>query len=124
MIRNLLIIGLGGFTGSILRYLVYVALDRRIANWPWATFAVNVTGSFLLGLFMGHYLLQEQGNHVARLLFAVGFCGSFTTFSTFAFENWQLLEQKMWTTSLLYMAASVLFSLLAVYAGVAAGRQL
>ena len=123
MIRNLLIIGLGGFTGSILRYLVYVLLDRRVANWPWATFAVNIGGSFLLGLFMGYYLLQDQGNHLARLLFAVGFCGSFTTFSTFAFENWQLLEQKMWTTALIYTGASVIISLLAVFAGIALGRQ-
>ncbi len=124
MIRNLLIIGLGGFTGSIFRYLVYFLLDRRMANWPWATFAVNVSGSFLLGIFMGHYLMQAQGNHVLRLLFAVGFCGSFTTFSTFAFENWQLLEQKMWATSLLYIASSVLFSLAAAFAGIAVGRHL
>lgn len=124
MIRNLLIIGLGGFTGSIFRYLVYFVLDRRMANWPWATFAVNVSGSFLLGLFMGHYLIQEQGNHFLRLLFAVGFCGSFTTFSTFAFENWQLLEQKMWLTSFLYIGSSVLLSLLAVFAGILLGRQL
>ncbi len=124
MIRNLLIIGLGGFTGSILRYLVYLMLDRRVANWPWATLAVNVGGSFLLGIFMGHYLLQSQGNHFLRLLFAVGFCGSFTTFSTFAFENWQLLEQKMWITSAVYILASVVFSILAMVAGILLGRQL
>jgi fluoride exporter len=124
MIKNLLLIGLGGFSGSILRYAVYVLLDKKLTHWPWATFAVNVSGSFLLGLFMGYYLLQQEQQTALRFFFAVGFCGSFTTFSTFAMENWHLLEQRMWAMSLLYVGASVILSLLAVIGGMTLARYL
>ncbi len=123
MLRNIVLVGLGGFIGSTLRYLVYLFVDKRfIHSFPIATFSVNIIGSFLLGLLVA---LSFKNNlpESMRLLLAVGLCGSFTTFSTFAMENFSLLSQKDIMTSFLYISLSIVIGLAAAFAGQWVGKM-
>ena len=93
MTKILIAIFLGGGTGSVLRYCVQMALHERIVpySFPWATFAVNIIGSFLIGLF---YVLSARFNLSAevRILLTTGLCGGFTTFSTFSNDGLILIK--------------------------------
>jgi CrcB protein len=116
--KNLLLIGLGGSVGSIVRFLC----QKYIYEWhphpfPIGTMTVNVAGCFLIGLFCA---LADKGNLLTpewRLLLTTGFCGGFTTFSTFAYENINLLKSGELMYFLLYTAASVILGLLATWLG-------
>ena len=118
MVRLLLIIGTGSFIGGVARYLVsrYIQ-NQALSAFPWGTFVVNVTGCFLIGVFYG---LSERGNLMnaeLRMFLAVGFCGGFTTFSTFAGENISLLRDGDFFYFALYTSLSVFFGLMATYTG-------
>lgn len=113
-----------GAIGASLRYLADIAVTERAmterANrtFPWATFAINVTGSLLLGLLTGlglHHGLPKA----ARLIFGVGFCGAYTTFSTFTFETVRLLEEGEPVAAVKNVAATLLVGLPAGAAGLA-----
>ncbi len=122
--HHLLLVGAGGFFGSIARYLTSRLVDERFsASLPYGTFAVNILGSFVLGVIVGWIALKSGFGNV-RLLLATGFCGGFTTFSAFAFENYGLVVQKAWGTLVLYVAMSLVLSVVAVAAGVWVGRSL
>jgi len=122
MLKNILLVGLGGFFGSIARYLTYLVIDKKLPmTFPLSTFTVNVIGSLILGFFAG-MLIRHHFTETARLLIAVGFCGSFTTFSTFAYENLQLLWEKP-LMSVAYIIASVAFGLLMVFLGYSLGKS-
>lgn len=103
MTRLLIAIFLGGGTGSVLRYCVQMMLHERIVpySFPWATFTVNILGSFLIGLF---YTLSARFNlsTEVRLLLTTGLCGGFTTFSTFSNDGLILIKQES-TECLLYI---------------------
>ena len=123
MFKNILLVGLGGFLGSTLRYLVYIFVDKRfIGSFPIATFSVNILGSFILGLLVALSFKNSLSESI-RLLLAVGLCGSFTTFSTFAMENFSLLSQKELMTSFLYISLSVVIGLAAAFAGQWVGKM-
>ncbi|MEQ9166004.1 MAG: fluoride efflux transporter CrcB [Fulvivirga sp.] len=123
MFKNILLVGLGGFLGSTLRYLVYIFVDKRfIGSFPLATFSVNIIGSFLLGLLVA-LSFKNNLSESMRLLLAVGLCGSFTTFSTFAMENFSLLSQKDIMTAFLYISLSVIIGLAAAFAGQWVGKM-
>lgn len=123
MLKNILLVGLGGFLGSTLRYLVYIFVDKRfIGSFPIATFSVNIIGSFILGLLVA-LSFKNSLSESMRLLLAVGLCGSFTTFSTFAMENFSLLTQKELMTSFLYISLSVVIGLAAAFAGQWVGKM-
>jgi len=115
---KLLVIGFGGFLGSILRYVVGKSVDGKInASFPWGTFTVNVVGSFIIGFV---YMLAMRKVGITenwRLFLGAGFCGGFTTFSAFAWENVSLLDQKLIGTSLIYIVSSVVIGMLAIVAG-------
>ena len=108
MSNNILLVGLGGGAGSILRYLCQKWInDSYHDNFPLATFLVNISGCLLIGIL---YALGEKGNLLSpqtRLLLVTGFCGGFTTFSTFAFENMSLLRIGDNFYFLLYALGSV-----------------
>ncbi|HNP19159.1 MAG TPA: fluoride efflux transporter CrcB [Fulvivirga sp.] len=124
MIRNLLLVGIGGFTGSVLRYVTYLLIDKKFtSNFLVSTMTVNVIGSLILGIIIG-FSLKGNLNEQTKLLLAVGFCGSFTTFSTFAFENFNLLQQRETLTSLLYIGMSVILGLIAVYVGLLIAKSI
>lgn len=123
MTRLLIAIFLGGGTGSVLRYCVQMMLHERIVpySFPWATFTVNILGSFLIGLF---YTLSARFNlsTEVRLLLTTGLCGGFTTFSTFSNDGLILIKQEFYGMFALYTLLSITLGVLAAFAGGAFGR--
>ena len=118
MTKILIAIFLGGGTGSVLRYCAQMALHERIVpySFPWATFAVNIIGSFLIGLF---YALSARFNlsTEVRMLLTTGLCGGFTTFSTFSVETAGLLQSGKTGLAMLYTALSLLLGVTVVLLG-------
>lgn len=118
MLRILIIIGSGSFMGGVARYLTSRYLQNTIVSaFPYGTFTVNILGSLLIGILYG---LSERGNLMnaeLRLFLTVGFCGGFTTFSSFANENFMLLKDGNFFHFALYTSLSVFLGLIAVYAG-------
>lgn len=117
--KHVLIVGLGGFLGSIARYLLGSFIQLRTADWrfPLGTFTINVLGCFLIGLFAALAERRDWFSTELRLLLITGLCGGFTTFSAFAYENLQLLRRTEPTVALLYTALSILLCLLATWLG-------
>ena len=123
MLKEIIYVGLGGGIGSILRFLASKIAARYIHGYFLflGTFTVNLTGSLLIGLFSGWMLANQPDNQPFRLLFIVGFCGAYTTFSTFAFENLRLLELGQWTLLTGYTLCSVVLGIAAVWIGMKIG---
>ncbi len=120
--KAILLIGLGGGIGSILRYLTTITVNRLWpAAFPWGTFAVNIIGSFLVGILIGLLGRLLPANTDLRFLLITGFCGGYTTFSAFASENVSLFQSGHPLTAFAYMAGSLLVGLLAVWIGLFLG---
>ena len=118
----LLCVALGGAAGAYARYRLSRAVYARAGHsFPWGTLAVNLAGSFALGLVLPHL---AGGATPLRALVAVGFLGAFTTFSTFAAEAVALLEERRWGRAAGYVAASLALGLAAIAAGVWVGTRL
>lgn len=101
-------VGMGGFLGSIARYLLSKYIFSQAGNaFPWATLAVNLSGCFIIGLLIGWFSRSETLSAEYRMFLMVGFCGGFTTFSTFASESLQLLRGGEWLEFSLYTVVSV-----------------
>jgi CrcB protein len=119
------LVALGGALGSVSRFLLGPAIQRALnATFPVGTLLINVVGSLILGFLLG---LAAEGVDVSpetRAFVAVGFCGGFTTFSTFSYEAIRLLEDGEGSRAALYILASVVLSLAAAFVGLAAARQL
>ena len=118
MIKNILLIGLGGGIGSIARYLCqrWFAANYMSA-FPWGTLAVNIAGCFAIGIFWGMTFKSFDNNESWKLFLMTGLCGGFTTFSAFTLEGIGLLKEEKLALFFTYVAASVLIGLLATYAG-------
>lgn len=118
MLRILLIIGTGSFIGGVSRFLLSRYIHNTyLSDFPWGTFAVNIIGSFIIGIVYG---LSERGdlmNLELRMFLTIGLCGGFTTFSTFAGENLSLLKEGDILYFGLYAGLSVFMGILAVYLG-------
>jgi fluoride exporter len=105
----------GGAIGSVTRYLVGVGSGRLFgAAFPWGTLIINVTGSFLIGAFVGLFATKWDLPQAMRIFLTVGICGGYTTFSTFSLDSWYLIERGETLASLSYMLASVVLSVLAL----------
>lgn len=117
------LIGAGGFLGANARYGVNVLVARHLsASLPWGTLAVNVTGSLVLGAFLAWTTERVFADPAYRLMIAIGFCGAYTTFSSYAFETVRLLEQgHVWAALGNFLMNNVL-SLLGALGGVAVAR--
>jgi CrcB protein len=121
----LLLIGLGGFAGAIARYVVDgVVADRTGGAFPWGTLAVNVSGSFALGLLFA--LTTERAILPAEIRgpVLIGFIGAYTTFSTYMLESWRLVETGEIAAAMANIIGSVVLGIVAVVAGMAIGRQI
>jgi CrcB protein len=125
MLRTLLIVGFGGFLGSILRYLVQVFVEKGLTStFPWGTFVANMVGSFIIGIV---FAFAEKGNVMSsewRIFLAVGICGGFTTFSSFAYNNLNLLKEHSYGQLLWNIGGSLVLGILAVYLGIVLVRSL
>src|SRR6218665_4058042 len=103
-----LLVAAGGGLGSLGRYITVRQVDQRLNSFmPYGTLVVNIVGSFILGLVYTLALRKAGLTEHWRIFLGAGFCGGYTTFSAFAWENWNLLEQKMIVTSLIYIAISL-----------------
>ena len=118
-------VGLGGFLGANARYLLggWVA-SRFGAAFPYGTFVINVSGSFILGFFLAFAQDRAWVAPSARLLFAVGFVGAYTTFSTFEYESIRLLQDGELLLGALYLIGSLVSGGVAAIAGIALGSWL
>jgi CrcB protein len=115
--KNLLLVFVGGGFGSVLRYLIGKYLNSTETGIPYGTFAANIIGSLLIGIILGMALKNNALTQSHTLLLATGFCGGFTTFSTFAYENHVFLKSGDFTSFAIYTIASFVVGFLAVFAG-------
>lgn len=119
MIKTLLLIGTGGFFGSVSRFLASRFMQNYFPSaFPFGTFFVNISGCFLIGLIYGFSERSSLLTTNWKLFLAVGFCGGFTTFSTFANENLALLRDGEFFNFLLYTFLSVILGIAATFIGV------
>lgn len=120
-----LLVGVGSFVGGNARYILAKLVGGLIdARFPLGTFLINVSGSFILGL-IGGLIAQRSIPHAdaVRLALGVGFCGGFTTFSTFEFETNALFEDGVWLTAVANIFLSLFAGLVAVRFGIVAAKS-
>ena len=122
--RTAIWIGLAGFFGSISRYAVSGLVSRVNESFPWGTFAVNISGSFLLGFLVAAFAHRFVVHPDLRIALTVGFLGAYTTFSTLALETFEFAETRAWAWATTNIALSVAAGLGAVWLGILAGRRI
>lgn len=118
MVKSILIVGLGGFIGTVARFLISRYFQVNFTSvFPWSTFVVNIVGCLLIGIIYG---ISEKGNVLSpeiRLFLTVGICGGFTTFSTFSNDAFILIREQEWFRFALYTSLSVFIGLMAIFIG-------
>ena len=115
MLKNLLLIGFGGGLGSILRYVSSLLITTKI--FPYATLAVNITGSFIIGIVFALSIKDAAVTNNWKLFLATGICGGFTTFSAFSLENMGLLQSGKYGLAFTYIGLSIVLGIAATFFG-------
>jgi len=124
-LENIVIIGIGAFLGANARYLLSTWVAQKWgAAFPYGTLLINVSGSLVLGVFLAATTGRLAVDPRWRLVFAVGFLGAYTTFSTYTYESLQLLLTGNWPLGLLNIVGSNILGLTAALAGIWLGRHL
>jgi CrcB protein len=123
--RLLAFVGLGSAIGGIARYFLSAAIQQRAATtFPLGTLVINISGSLLLGFLLRYALGSPAISADVRALLTTGFCGGYTTFSTYSYETATLIEDGDYRRATLYAALSVVVALAGTFAGFAAAREL
>ncbi|MBS1496338.1 MAG: fluoride efflux transporter CrcB [Bacteroidetes bacterium] len=115
MIKNFILVGIGGGIGAMLRYLLYYFL--KTTDFPLGTLVINIIGSFIIGLVIAASIKNVSFSAEAKLFLATGICGGFTTFSSFSVENILLIQEGRLNTALLYTLLSVAGGIAATWLG-------
>ena len=115
MIKNLLLVGLGGSIGSMLRYASSLFVNSKA--FPYATLSVNIIGSFIIGLVFAMSIKEPNLSNNWKLFLATGICGGFTTFSAFSLENMGLLQSGRIGIALTYIILSIVLGITATFLG-------
>jgi fluoride exporter len=119
MLRTIILVGTGGFIGSVMRYLVQYYMEKSMmSTFPWGTLSANIAGSFIMGVV---FALADKGNLLNaewRIFLTVGICGGFTTFSAFSYNNYMMLKEQVYGSLLLNIGGNLLLGIFAVYLGV------
>ncbi|MBI3478450.1 MAG: fluoride efflux transporter CrcB [Acidobacteria bacterium] len=116
---------MGAVAGASTRYFLNGLVARNVSSaFPYGTLLINVTGSLVLGFFLAYSSERVLLDPRWRLLIAIGFCGSYTTFSSYAFESFALMEQGQWTLASFNILTSTVLCLVAVMVGAALARGL
>jgi CrcB protein len=120
MIKHLIVVGLGGALGSILRYLTQLLFATFSLAFPMGTFIANILGCFAIGILYAVFEKYTGMNIEWRLFWITGICGGYTTFSSFSYESIALVKQGNYFYFFLYLMLSVVLGLLATLAGIIA----
>lgn len=122
---NLVLVAVGGAFGSVCRYLVGVWATRWFGpSFPWGTLAVNVVGSFVIGLMVEVIARRFNASAEMRVFIVTGIIGGFTTWSSFTLDTMVLLERGAGAAAFAYLVGSLVISFAAVFAGLALGRAM
>lgn len=122
--RLIVYVALGGMAGTLARYGLQGLVQQPTSTFPWGTLLVNLSGSFALGFLMRYLLGSTVATPEIRAALTVGFCGAFTTMSSFSYEAMTLLNHGQYWRAVGYGLASVGGSVMAVFAGTITGQKL
>jgi CrcB protein len=118
MFKTILYIALGGALGSVLRYLTTIFVSKYWSNhFPLATFIANVLGCFLIGLLIGFLEKNNLANSNLKWFLITGFCGGYTTFSAFGYENYSLFQSNNSLLAFTYIGLSIFAGIFAIWLG-------
>ena len=118
-------VALGGAIGSVARYLVGIGSGKLFGlDFPWGTLIINITGSFLIGVFVETFALRWNPTQAMRIFLTVGICGGYTTFSTFSLDSFLLMDRGEYGPATMYVVASAVLSIAALFAGLQLIRAL
>lgn len=123
MIKTIIYIAVGGAIGSVIRYLMAIVVNKYwSSSFPLATFIINILGCFLIGFIIGLLEKYNLTDSNLKSILIVGFCGGFTTFSTFSQENLSLLQNQNTFLAFLYIGSSIFLGISAVWLGLMSAK--